>query len=70
MNQFWIVGKSLGETDRWEFQGLFDDRELAKSACVGDNYFIAPVSLNEAIGDETSDWPGLTYKGRDGWEVK
>lgn len=58
----WIVGKDDREGDGgWEFQGVFDDRELAVMACRGDNYFIGPAILNESLPDDREDWPGSYY---------
>ena len=59
---FWIVGQSLGEISRWEFQGIFDSEAKAVLACRNRNYFIAPAILNVEQPDETADkWEGLYY---------
>lgn len=63
MKELWIVGKTTGcECDKdWEFGGIFETEELAIRACFNDYYFIAPVSLNELIPDETQKWEGCYY---------
>lgn len=59
----WIVGKTLNKAGtKWEFCGVFDDEEKAKSACKDDNYFVGPATLNqEIITVETIDWPDAYY---------
>jgi hypothetical protein len=57
----WIVGKSCGYSDRWEFQGVFDSEEKAVAACVSDDMFVGPAKLNTPVSLETKEWPGAYY---------
>lgn len=55
----YIVGKSTA--DGWEFQGIFSDENKAIGACKTNEYWIGPVTLDQEIPDETTDWPGQYY---------
>ena len=58
----WIVGKVNKENHKeWEFQGVFDRKDMAEDACRDDRYFIGPAKLNEAIQDKPRIWPGAYY---------
>jgi len=58
----WIVGKSLGLPNLWEFQGVFDMKHKAEAACHGPLYFVAPALLNQALSDESlPEWEGLYW---------
>lgn len=67
----WIVGQHTGglwdEKDKkwfrctWEFQGVFDDKQKAIDACINKNYWVAPITLNEKIPHETSDFKDFFY---------
>lgn len=57
----WIVGKSLGLLNTWEFQGVFESEALAVAACRDRNYFIAPAVLNRTLPDESIAWDGLRW---------
>lgn len=59
--KLWIVGKSLGEPDLWQFQGVYDSEEKALLACRTPNYCVAPAVLNQELPDETVEWVGLYY---------
>jgi hypothetical protein len=61
--KLWVVGKYvIGAAGlAWEFQGIFSTEELALTACRCQDCFIAPVDLNQDLGDESTDWPGLYY---------
>jgi hypothetical protein len=62
LNKFWIVGKSLGGSNHWEFQGVFDDEQKALRACPhGAPYFLAPAFLNEVLPQATLAWKGLYW---------
>ena len=50
--------------NQWEFQGIFDDLELAKKACKNQYYFIAPIGLNQEVPDEELAWES-TMHGRE-----
>lgn len=60
--QVWIVGK-VDRTDhrRWEFQGVYDDRQEAIDICEDETWFVAPAWMNEYIATETVSWPGAFY---------
>lgn len=60
--QLWIVGKA-DEKDylRWEFQGIFDNEQLASDACEGELWFIGPALLNAPVPTEAATWPGAYY---------
>lgn len=60
MNELWIVGKYV-ESRPWEFQGVFDDERKAVSACKSADYFVAPVTLNAEVPEQTQEWPGVYY---------
>jgi hypothetical protein len=58
----WIVGKVLnGDPAQWEFQGVFSTEEIAKSYCVGGNFFIGPASLDNPFPVEKVEWTGAYY---------
>jgi len=57
----WIVGKSCGYSDGWEFQGVFDSEEKAVAACVSEDMFVGPAKLNMSVSLETKEWPGAYY---------
>ena len=58
----WVVGKVFNKAGtKWEFCGVFDDKEKAEAACHGNNYFIGPIALNQELPLETIDWPGAWY---------
>jgi len=62
--KLWVCGKYKGENKigvMWDLQGIFSTKELAIKACRNDLYFIGPVILDEALPDETVDWPGSFY---------
>lgn len=63
--KLYLVGQFRAETEYgnvWDFQGIFNNKELAIRACVKDSYFFVPVYINESIPDEMStDWKGLVY---------
>ena len=59
----WIVGKALGDPDRWEFQGVFDSEEQAVAACATQpdgtvDMFVGPAKLNAAVASKKRSWPG------------
>jgi hypothetical protein len=39
-----------------EFQGVFDDFEKAKKACINEHYWIGVAALNEEITHERTEW--------------
>ena len=47
-----IVGGQ--EIAAWEFQGVFESRELARAACRDENYFFFVSELNEQLPHETT----------------
>lgn len=58
--ELWLVGKYT-TFEPWELIGVFDSEEKAVNACVKDNYFVGPVTLNVAFPDEPVEWPGCYY---------
>ena len=64
IKELWVVGKYVAETPDgsvWEFQGIFDDKDMAISRCKNRNWFIGPCILNECFPDEKIAWPGCEY---------
>jgi hypothetical protein len=58
----WIVGRVVSDDGtRWEFQGVFDEEQLAVAACIGPRYFVGPAKMNAALPDERHDWTGAYY---------
>lgn len=60
--KLWIVGKNTEDFPglEWEFIGVFDSEDKARAACTSLSYFFGPAELNEALPDETAEWPGIT----------
>jgi hypothetical protein len=56
MSKLWITGKCVGDT--WEFQGIFDSEARAVAEAGPKSWFVAPVTLNEALSDERYEFPG------------
>lgn len=54
---FWICGQRKGKYNPkgsiWEFQGVFDKKVLAETACMNECYFIFPVELNKRFPDKS-----------------
>lgn len=44
-NTLYVVGEKVGAG--WEFAGIFDEPEKAIANAQGEDYFVAPVELNE-----------------------
>jgi hypothetical protein len=62
--RLWVVGKIRKQepwNSCWEFQGVFDNKNKAIKACLNENYFIAPATLNKIISDKRTAWPNLIY---------
>lgn len=60
--KLWLVGQTLNDDGTvWEFQGVFSTEELALSACVKDNFFIARITVDYALTVETCDWELCWY---------
>ena len=63
----WVVGKwrgsgGVGLSNIWDINGVFDSEEKAIEACDNrPSYFIGPLTLNQSLPDETTEWPGLYY---------
>jgi hypothetical protein len=57
----WIVGKSVGGPDSWEFSGVFDAEEKAVAACVTAEMFVGPALLNEVLPIDSEGWTGAYY---------
>jgi hypothetical protein len=58
--EFWICGQWKGDDKPWEFQGVFETEAQAIAACVADNYFIFPATLNK-------EWPQQTVWSAGGY---
>lgn len=59
-----IVGQFIAETDRgnvWDFQGVFDSKEKAESACIDNSYFVAQHEMNKELPKKTYYWPNIYY---------
>jgi len=56
----WLCGQWVNDKE-WEFQGIFDSEQKAIDACAHDDYWIAPVKLNETYPQETVQMPGAYY---------
>lgn len=66
--ELWMVGRawwSDGDADgvprRWEFMGLFLEREEAVAACSTRQDFVAPVRVGEQLPQLPITWPGSVY---------
>ncbi len=56
-----IVGKLLpAQPGAWEFVGVFDSELLAIDACLDEQHFIGPATLNQIIVT-TQTWPGCYF---------
>lgn len=69
MEILWLVGKFVAQTGRgivWEFQGIFETKELAVAACRTEFYCVQSVLLNEQLPDElTPPFADCEYPKRD-----
>jgi hypothetical protein len=66
---FWLVSKFIASVEQgvvWDFQGIFETRDLAIAACRNESYSIQSVELNEELPDESSDFPDCEYPKRQG----
>lgn len=55
--KLWLIGQFIRKTKDgavWEFQGIVDSEEKARSACTAPNIFFAPIELNYLYPDERS----------------
>ena len=60
--RLYVVGKvTPGNHVRWEFIGVFEDRERAEGLCANEYYFVGPVDLNALYEGETLEWIGAYY---------
>jgi hypothetical protein len=60
----WLVGQFRAVTESgtaWDFQGIFETRELAVAACRNRNYGVIPVLLNEEVPDEKHEFQECIY---------
>jgi hypothetical protein len=58
--KLFIVGRKDLEPRAWEFIGVFDDEAKAVAACITDDHWVGPVTLNENVETGTG-WPGAWY---------
>lgn len=49
------------EEEKWHIQGVADDRELAESFCLDENYLIGPVPRNTALPEGRIVWVGAYF---------
>lgn len=67
MKQLWLVGQFKESTPNgsiWHFQGIFDSEEKADKACIYENYFYHPFTLNELLPDKLEPDDGQTVYPR------
>ncbi len=61
----WVVGKYRSGKSLeviWDIIGVFDSEDEALGVCRGHlDYFIGPLTLNEAQSDETVEWPNCYF---------
>jgi hypothetical protein len=63
VEKLFVVGKYLTLTEEgavWEFEGVYDNKEVAEEACLSAMYFVGPADLNKVIGGEVY-WPDMYY---------
>ena len=53
MGTLWICQQWKGEGKPCEFQGVFDSEQGAIDACVTDDLWIHPATINKRIAQET-----------------
>lgn len=59
--KLWIVGKWIDGHTPWELQGVFDDQDIAVEQCVGENWFVGPITLNKLLDSGYIDPVGCWY---------
>ena len=63
--KLWICGKYIRGKIKdvvWEFNGVYDNKEVAIKECKDKDYFIAPAVLNESYLEKKGEiWPGAYY---------
>jgi len=62
--KLYIVGqhrKTVKEGAVWDFQGVFESKELAIKACRSSAYFVASIELNKECPDEAESFPEIFY---------
>jgi len=61
--KLWAIGKVNKSNPhiQWEFQGIFDNEQVAAALCVDETWFVGPVTLNELTPLETIAWSGAYY---------
>lgn len=59
----WIAAEWLAQETHtaWAFIGVFESEELAVAACYNDLCYVAPVTLNDAAGEELTVFEGGYY---------
>jgi hypothetical protein len=53
MNKVYIVGQSLGEINKWVFQGVYSTHDAALAKCADENFFIMGAVMDF---DEPVEW--------------
>jgi len=56
-----VVGKVVGDSKDWEFQGVFTNFDLAKAACLEKNYFVGPAELDRRLPTDSMEWEGVVW---------
>ena len=64
--QLWIVAQvksftAEGWAQDWDLGGVFSTEEKARAACSGPGDAMWPVTLDEFLGRETVEPPGVAY---------
>jgi hypothetical protein len=62
----WVVAQvdavdDAGWATDWELSGVFTTEAKARDACSEPNDAMWPVALDEQLGRETQEPPGITY---------
>ena len=62
--KLWVCGRTLDSTENgvvWEIMGIVKSENDASASCRTDRYFVAPMTLDVILPDETTEWPGCYY---------
>lgn len=59
---YYLVGQVRNfDTKHWEFAGLYSTEELAIERCLNNTFFVAKVTLDEYIPNETVSFEYAYY---------
>jgi hypothetical protein len=56
----WVVGQYLAEQS-WAMVGVYSTQAGAEEACVQEDHFVAPITVDTPPMRESLEWPGLYY---------